>query len=519
MIDFHKLTEHKENSRLEAKLAAGGLPRSIWETYSAFANTNGGVILLGVEESPDKSLHVAGVKNPEKIVADFWNTAHNRKKVSINILSDNHVKIIPADGKEIVSITVPKASRAEKPVYLNDHIENAYRRSGEGDYRCTKEEVLAMLRDNAIKTQDMLVLENMDNNVFNYDTVKSYRNRLKVTRPDHVWEELEDDEFLYKLGAIGLGESRERHPTAAGLLMFGNDYEIVREYGNYFLDYQEHFDADTRWTDRIHSSTGQWSGNVCDFYFKVINRLAQTLKTPFSLERDTRIDDTPMHKALREAFVNCMVNSDYYGRYGLVIKRTTYGVSFENPGGLRVPIELAISGGISDPRNSVLMKMFNLLNIGERAGTGIPGIYKTWKKENMNIPQLEETMNGMRTKLSLPIEYRPNVLMVSEATSGMTKYVVKEPDVVNYVVKDVVNDFNVVKDDVKDVVNDLDVVNESQAKVIELLRKDKNITIPQIAEQLELSTRQIQRLLRKLTECGMIKRIGGRRQGYWHVFM
>jgi predicted HTH transcriptional regulator len=187
--------------------------------------------------------------------------------------------------------------------------------------------------------------------------------------------------------------------------MFGNDYETVREYENYFLDYREQFDVDIRWTDRVYSSTGEWSGNICDFYFKVINRLSQTLKVPFKLEGITRVDDTPVHKAVREALVNCLVNADYYGRCGLVIERNTTEITFENPGGFRVPIDLAISGGISDPRNSVLMKMFNLLNIGERAGSGIPGIFHIWKNENLGIPQYEETMNCSRTKLTLPINY------------------------------------------------------------------------------------------------------------------
>ncbi|MDR3293918.1 MAG: putative DNA binding domain-containing protein [Clostridiales bacterium] len=407
MVDFTRITEYRENNRLEAKKAVGGLPQSVWDTYSAFANTNGGVILLGVEELPDKSLNIVGLDNPEKVTADFWNTINNAQKVSRNILKDKHVRIFEYDGKRVVVIEVQRAERVDKPIYLNNDVWNAFRRNGEGDFRCSKESVQAMIRDNGNDTQDMLALENMPFSVFNYDTVRGYRNVMESTRPNHVWLSLDNDDFLLKLGAVRRGSDVKLHPTAAGLLMFGFEHEIVGEYPHYFLDYQEHYDAGLRWTDRITSTSGEWSGNLFEFYYKAYNKLVQnpSIKIPFKIEGLYRVDDTPVHKALREALANCLVNADYYGEGGVVIKSHADKMTLENPGGLRIRIEEAISGGYSNPRNSVLMKMFNLLDIGERAGSGVPNIYHVWKEQKWETPEIRERLDHIeRTALLLPLK-------------------------------------------------------------------------------------------------------------------
>lgn len=404
MIDFSNIEQYRENNRIEAKTALGGLPKSIWETYSAFANTYGGIILLGVEEWADKSLHTVDLPDPEKLIKEFWDIVNNPNKTSVNVLSAKDVFVQEADGDHIVVINVPRAERSYKPVYVDGNPLCTYRRNGEGDYRCTKEEYQAMVRDASVKTQDMLVLNEMDLTVFNKESIRSYRQRMRLSRPGHVWEALEEEDFLLKLGAIGIGADGQKHPTSAGLLMFGNEYDIVREFNAYFLDYQEQYDADTRWTDRIISSSGDWSGNVYDFYFRVYNKLIQDIKVPFKMEGGTRVDDTAVHQALREALANCLVNADYYGRQGLVIIKKRDSITMANPGGFRIEIDAAKSGGVSDPRNGTMMKMFNLIDVGERAGSGIPNIFRVWREQGWAAPVIREQLEPERTVLVLSFE-------------------------------------------------------------------------------------------------------------------
>ena len=137
MIDLNNIEKYRENNRIEAKKATGGLPKSLWETYSSFANTLGGIILLGVEEYRDKSLHPVNLPDPDELIEEFWEIANDIQKVSTNILSYDDVYVQKIEEKHIIVITVPKAKRFDRPVYLDGSIHNSYRRNGEGDYRCT----------------------------------------------------------------------------------------------------------------------------------------------------------------------------------------------------------------------------------------------------------------------------------------------------------------------------------------------------------------------------------------------
>ena len=405
MFDIAKFNQYREDNCLEVKKAKSGLPNSLWETYSAFANCYGGIIILGATENEDGSLKTTGLENEAKLRKEFWDTINNKQKVSVNLLLDKDVETHFVNGDVIMVIHIPKVKREMKPIYINnDMFMGSFRRNWEGDYHCAKSEVLAMLRDQPEVTSDMKIIENLEVDVLDKETLRGYRNRHMAFRRGHVWEDSDDIEYMKNIGAIGKSErTGELHPTAAGLLMFGKEYTIVREYPEYFLDYRETLDPTIRWTDRFQSSSGDWSGNVFEFYFRVYNKIARDLKVPFKLEGGDRIDDTPVHKAIREALANCLINTDYYGRCGVVIKKGMDNLILENPGNVRAGKKQMLHGGISDPRNKALMKMFNLIGIGERAGSGVPDIFQTWEKQGWNEPVVEEQYAPDRTILTLAL--------------------------------------------------------------------------------------------------------------------
>ena len=227
MIDFNNISEYRENNRIEAKKSLGGLPYSIWETVSSFANTLGGVILLGVVEKKDHSFEAIDLPDPDKLIKLFWKRMNNPRYISVNMLSGRDVYPLEVDGKHIVVINVPKAERFFRPVYIEGNPQQTYRRNGEGDYRCTPAEFQAMIRDASRQTQDMQLLHDMDMSVLTSGSIRSYRRRMKFLRPGHVWETLADSEFLAKIGASGCDQDGNFHPTAAGILMFGKYKEII----------------------------------------------------------------------------------------------------------------------------------------------------------------------------------------------------------------------------------------------------------------------------------------------------
>ena len=146
------------------------------------------------------------------------------------------------------------------------------------------------------------------------------------------------------------------------------------------------------------------------------NKLTRDFEKPFALDGVTRIEDTPVHKAVREALANCIVNTDFYLPRGIVILKESDWIVMQNPGSIRTGKAQMLRGGISDSRNKAIMKMLNLISIGERAGSGVPDIYLVWAQKGWDDPIVEEQYGPDRTILTLAFTEKQ-----AEKTSGKSK--------------------------------------------------------------------------------------------------
>ena len=433
-----------EDYERECKLANGGLPESIWETYSSFANTNGGTILLGIREHRD-SFTIEGLTDKQiiKYQKDFWSTLNDRNKISKNILLNHHVQVIDVEDKKILKIDIPAADRHDKPVYIGTNpMKGTYKRDYEGDFLCTEEAVRAMFADQRDVSGDVEVLDEFGLDVLNQDTIKGYRIVFEQLHSGHPWNALENDESLMKLRAAAKNKMGKLSPTIAGLLFFGEAYHITEVFPNYFLDYREECDDKAvRWLFRTHSNEGDWSGNIYDFFCKVRTRIDDEVAVPFANRRDGyRVDRVDVHDALEEALANALAHANYYGRRGIIVVKNGKELSISNPGTIRVTKEEFYAGGNSDPRNPNILKMFGFVNVGERAGSGVDKIMTAWAEQNWKKPKFDFSERNDRVTLKLEVGqvvYIPGAADIRNSTDNSetdtAKAMPKEDKILAYI--------------------------------------------------------------------------------------
>ena len=408
ITDINTLLQVGERISFECKKCENQIPKSVWETYSSFANTVGGIIVLGITEhmeEPDqaKRFEITGVNNPTKLKKEFFDTL-NSNKVNRNILIEEDVDIVEYEGHSLLVINIPQVDYRQRPIYINGNMMNgSFKRNYEGDYHCTEDDVKAMIRDANDSGNDSVLMENYTMDDIDANTLAAYRNRFRTANMDHVWNDYSDKDFLLNMGGYIIDRNTHREGlTLAGLLMFGKGLSIRERFDNIRMDYIDmtNLQPDSRWSDRL-TYDGRWENNLYNFFMTVQSKLIKDLKRPFRLEGMERIDDTSIHKAMREALTNLVIHSDYMITGVLKVEKHDDCFVFSNPGSLKIPVMDIYAGGHSKARNPNMQAMFRMIGFGDNIGSGFPTILNAWKKENWRQPCLMENQDLHLVELTL----------------------------------------------------------------------------------------------------------------------
>ncbi len=363
-----------EWDNFEVKEAQSELPKNIWETVSAFANTAGGWIVLGVAESKvngQSQYFITGVHNAEKLEQDFITTARSRTK--FNAVLNVAAKMYTFDGKIVLLFHV--LSSPFKPIYFNHNIENTYIRSGSGDQRATEMEIMALQREQAFGCKSEITIPGTSIADLSRQSLDTYRRTITNFNPEFPFNNLNDEDFCTKVGIV-----YNKELTYGSLLMLGK-WDVLRLHvRNFWIDYLEipgtsFANANTRYTFRMQEYENLW-----EYYNVIIQRLRNFVDNPFTTgPNGYSPDDNSQLYALREGLVNMLAHADYFSPMHSTIRVFYDRIEFQNPG--RFAIDLKNIGKViaSNPRNPSIIRFFRYAKLAENAGYGINKVLG-WKR-------------------------------------------------------------------------------------------------------------------------------------------
>ena len=388
---------------------------------------------------------------------------------------------------------MPQADWRIKPIYLNGNVyKGTYRRNHEGDYHCTERQLRAMIRDSFEDGNDGMLLEHYDMNDIDIDTLHRYRTLFQFRNEGHVWNESDDKTFLKNLGGYITDRATGKEGlTMAGLMMFGKGLSVQERFANFRMDYLDFCNliGDERYSDRL-TYDGRWENNLYQFFSRVIPKVTADLPRPFRMEGIQRVDDTPQHKAVREAFTNAIIHSDLLMDAGILrVEKHDNRLCFRNPGLLRLPIEQIFEGGVSYARNPKIQNMLRMVGYGENLGSGFPLILDAWKQAGWDNPVLNNKFELDMVELVLPLS------AVSEKVPNS---------------KDEITPSAEIDDGEKS-------REKSREKIINIIRNNPTVTQLELSNMLQISTKAIEKHIKNLREDGIIRRVGPDKGGHWEV--
>lgn len=368
--------------------------RGIVHTMIAFANTAGGILVIGVE---DKSHHIVGIADPLLIEEKVTNLIHD----SIEPLILPDIEIFSHKKAQIIAIHIYPSSI--RPHFLKSKgLENGtYVRVGSSNRLADAALIQELKRFAANQSYDEQPMTTLNSDSIDFKVASDFFDPIRTLNSQHL-----------KTLRILVEHQGKTVPTIAGILLFGKKRE---EYfpdawiqAGRFLGGDKSNIQDSL---EIHS----YPIAAIEEAFGFVKKHA-TIAFEIDAAKRTEHWNIPF-KAVREAIINAVTHADY-SQQGAPIRLSIFHdrLEIENPGLLPFGLTIEeISQGVSKLRNRVIGRIFNELKLVERWGSGIQRIISACEENGLEKPKFEEI--GTHFRVTIYIQQKERLLLDTQDQS------------------------------------------------------------------------------------------------------
>lgn len=234
-------------------------------------------------------------------------------------------------------------------------------------------------------------------------SVSSYRGKVDQYLPYGSWMDAEDEDFLFDINVTHRNSAGKRRCTAAGLLMLGEESEIVSVYPKFLLSYSE-YDSLGRTVCQFSSKTFGSPENLYDFYLEVSERITSGIKPSYLLVDGYETNNSSIHRSLRELLAMALISADFTQPGGVDVMRTPTVISISYPGAEKERMEQPLQTAMRLGMSHTLIKLFNLFGVLEPRVTRSRNVLEVWNKQGWKKPIITQQMNPDRVTATYPLK-------------------------------------------------------------------------------------------------------------------
>jgi len=386
-----------EPAGVEVKSGADGFPTSVRETLVAFANTDGGTIVIGVDERAGFALvDLLDIGRYRDRLVDL-----SRSAVTPPLQIDT--EFVELEGKRVLMANVAPVAADQRPVYVTAKgvSGGAYLRTGDGDRRMSEAEIALMY---AARTQPVYDLETVTSAHFDDLDRNSVARTLERVRLGSAYlREVDDGTALHRLGLLS-DPQPGASPTLAGLLTFGRFPQqfFPQLMASVVVHPSENDAAETRFLDNV-----TLRGSIPEIVTEALAVLRRNLSARAVVVAGSREDRLDFSlSAIREAVVNALMHRDYSPvTRGTQVQIDLFAdrLVIRSPGGLYGPVTDEDLGetDVSSSRNSVLAQLLSDVYlprtdqlVAENRASGIPIMISEARRHGLPRPVFESRITS-----------------------------------------------------------------------------------------------------------------------------